>query len=231
MKKLTIIFLTILTVGCIKTTNIKITEMKAKADEKNYSYDYTVPQLTFKKQEMIKENLMFKSLIEEGKERLENEANDMAEFEKNSGLSTKYEEKISFTEKKNNFGITSIVLDIYSYFGGAHGISDSASYNYNDKTGKRIELKDILSKEGEKYIKDKILNAIEEDTKKSDEDETKVFYYEDPMVELNDVSVYFEEDSLTIGFSPYTLAPYSSGSPSFKFSKEELSKYLIFKKN
>ncbi|WP_370456695.1 RsiV family protein [Fusobacterium sp. IOR10] len=87
-----------------------------------------------------------------------------------------------------------------------------------------------MTEEGKADIENKILESIEKDFKKSNNDETKVFYFQDSLesdaVKLKNANVYFNGDKLIVTYPHYTLAPYSTGMPEFIFSKEEMKKYL-----
>ncbi|MDP0488052.1 MAG: DUF4163 domain-containing protein [Fusobacterium sp. JB020] len=230
MKKIITTFLLVASIGCMGEKKIVIKNIKEKSENKYYSYEYSVPQLSFKDKDFSKENAKFKKMIEEGKNDLQEELKEIEYLQDNMNSSIKYEEKISYETYENDFGLTSILLNNYYYQGGAHGLTNIVSYNYSNKTGKEIKVNDILTEEGKAYIENRILENIREDFKKSDNDDTKVFYFQDSLesdgVRLKNANIYFKEDKLIVKYPHYTLAPYSTGMPEFIFSKEELEEYL-----
>ncbi|MFK4784668.1 DUF3298 domain-containing protein [Fusobacterium sp. MFO224] len=230
MKKIITVFLLVASVGCMGRKKIVIKDIKEKGDNKYYSYEYSVPQLFFKNKDFSKENIKFKQMIEEGKSNLKEEENEIKYLQETLNSSIKYDEKISYQTFKNDFGITSILINNYYYQGGAHGLTETISYNYSNKTGEELGVNDLITEEGREYIENKILKDISEDFKKLDTDKTKVFYFKDSLeneaVALENSNIYFKEDKLIVKYPHYTLAPYSTGMPEFIFSKKELKNYL-----
>lgn len=230
MKKIITLFLLIASVGCIGEKKIVIKNIKENSENKYYSYNYLVPQLSFKNKDFSLENEKFKEMIENSKNNLKEELPEIKYLQENMNSSIKYEEKISYETYENEFGITSILLSTYYYQGGAHGLTGISSYNYSNKSGKELTIEDIITEEGKEYIENKILEGIKKDFKKSDNDKTKVFYFQDSLesdaVKLKNANVYFNGDKLIVTYPHYTLAPYSTGMPEFIFSKEEMKKYL-----
>lgn len=124
----------------------------------------------------------------------------------------------------NKDNILSIPLTMYEFTGGAHGLTNIKSFNYDLSNGKEILLKDMF-KEGvdyksvlNKYIKEQI-----------DKTEDKNIYFTGDMG-FNGISdnqsFYIDDNGIVVYFSLYDIAPYSSGIPMFTISWEQLEKYL-----
>lgn len=118
-------------------------------------------------------------------------------------------ELIAYFEIKNNQrGILSLNLIVYSFTGGAHGMTFVKSLTFDTKTGKQYELHELF-KENSSYIKE-LSSIIANDIKK-----WKVDVIE-PFKEIRpDQDFYIADTSLVIYFQLYDLAPYYWGFPYF----------------
>ncbi len=115
----------------------------------------------------------------------------------------------SFEIKNNQRGILSLNLIVYSFTGGAHGMTIIKSLTFDTKTGKQYELKDLF-KPGSDYVK-KLSDIIREDIKKWD---VQLLY--PPFKEIRpDQDFYIADTSLVIYFQLYEITPYVWGFPYF----------------
>lgn len=115
----------------------------------------------------------------------------------------------SFEIKNNQRGILSLNLIVYSFTGGAHGMTIIKSLTFDAKTGKQYELKDLF-KPGSDYVK-KLSDIIREDIKKWD---VQLLY--PPFTEIRpDQDFYIADTSLVIYFQLYEITPYVWGFPYF----------------
>ncbi|WP_426349798.1 DUF3298 and DUF4163 domain-containing protein [Alloiococcus sp. CFN-8] len=119
-----------------------------------------------------------------------------------------YEAKSLF-EVHNLKDYLSLTITYYQYTGGAHGISQVISHNYDLVSGNRLELKDIF-KEGynyqeviNKFIKEAIAQKPEE-------------YFPDAFQGITEnQNFYIGREGITIYFQNYEIAPYAAGNPEF----------------
>ena len=113
-----------------------------------------------------------------------------------------------FEIKTNERNILSLTLTVYSFTGGAHGMTIVKSLSFDITTGKQYELKDLFKPESdyvtvlstiiEKKIKDWNIQLLGEFTKiRSDQD------------------FYLADHSLVIYFQLYEITPYVWGFPYF----------------
>lgn len=115
----------------------------------------------------------------------------------------------SFGIKNNERGILSLNLIVYSFTGGAHGMTVIKSLTFDVKTGKQYELKDLF-KPGSDYVK-KLSDVIRVDIKKWD---VPLLY--PPFEEIRpDQDFYIADTSLVIYFQLYEITPYVWGFPYF----------------
>lgn len=115
----------------------------------------------------------------------------------------------NFEIKNNQRGILSLNLIVYSFTGGAHGMTIIKSLTFDTKTGKQYELKDLF-KPGSDYVK-KLSDIIRVDIKKWD-----VQLLDPPFIEIRpDQDFYIADTSLVIYFQLYEITPYAWGFPYF----------------
>lgn len=112
----------------------------------------------------------------------------------------------------HNNRILSMYIDYYQFTGGAHGITERATYNIDVDSGKIIELGNLFKKDYDyrSIINNEINNQISRNPE---------VYFEGDYG-FNGIKVnhdyFIENDNLVIQFQHYEIAPYSSGMPSFK---------------
>ncbi|MCM3637077.1 DUF3298 and DUF4163 domain-containing protein [Sporosarcina luteola] len=115
----------------------------------------------------------------------------------------------NFEIKNNQRGILSLNLIVYSFTGGAHGLTIIKSLTFNTKTGKQYELKDLF-KPGSDYVK-KLSDIIRVDITKWD-----IQLLDPPFTIIRpDQDFYIADTSLIIYFQLYEITPYAWGFPYF----------------
>ena len=100
------------------------------------------------------------------------------------------------------------------------------SYNISNKTGKNLKFNDIFRRGAREYFEKEIRDNIIKDVKVNKE---KTKYFRDSstrFVDLDNAVIFFRGDNLVIRYQQYAIAPYSSGTPEFEFSKEEIREFL-----
>jgi hypothetical protein len=109
-----------------------------------------------------------------------------------------------FEIKTNERGILSLSLLVYSYAGGAHGLTVIKSITFNMSTGKQYELQDLFKSDSD-YVT--ILSDIIQ--KKITEWETLLL---DEFTHIRSNQDYYLADhSLVIYFQLYEISPYVAG--------------------
>ncbi|QDY85058.1 DUF4163 domain-containing protein [Paenibacillus polymyxa] len=116
----------------------------------------------------------------------------------------------------NKDGILSVIMQDYSYTGGAHGMTARKGYTFSLADGKLLQLSDVL-KANPNYKK--FLNA---DLKKK-VDGLQGGEGFDKFKELAaDQNFYVTNSGVTIVFDLYEYAPYAYGIPEFTYSFAQL---------
>ncbi len=108
----------------------------------------------------------------------------------------------------NQNGMLSLVMNQYSYTGGAHGMTSRIGLTFSLKDGKLLSLDDLLKGKNPTYklgLDKFVLKSLQG---------FEGYYGE--FKGLNaDVDYYLKTDGLTLFFQQYEYAPYSSGFPTF----------------
>lgn len=114
----------------------------------------------------------------------------------------------SFEIKNNQRGILSLNLIVYSFTGGAHGMTIVKSLTFDTKTGRKYALKDLF-KVGSDYEKT-LSDIIQKDIVKWDIQLLGKFEGIRP-----DQDFYIADTSLVVYFQLYEITPYVWGFPYF----------------
>ncbi|KXH87124.1 DUF3298 and DUF4163 domain-containing protein [Sporosarcina sp. HYO08] len=110
--------------------------------------------------------------------------------------------------KTNERGILSLNLIVYSFTGGAHGMTTVQSLTFDTKTGKQYTLKDLF-KPNSNY-EQKISAIISKKIK-----DWNIQLLEPFKGIRSDQDFYIADTSLVIYFQLYEIAPYAWGFPYF----------------
>ncbi len=118
-------------------------------------------------------------------------------------------ELLAYYELKNNQrGILSLNLIVYSFTGGAHGMTTIKSLSFDTKTGKQYKLNDLF-KTGSHYEK-KLSDIISQRIK-----DWNIQLLEPFKGIRSDQDFYIADTSLVIYFQLYEITPYVWGFPYF----------------
>lgn len=132
---------------------------------------------------------------------------------RDGSVERKYEFIQNYVVTFNREGVLSIVIDQYSYTGGAHGGTFREGLTFSLKNGKRLELGDLL-KAAPNY-KQTLDKLLKERTKKED-------FAIDSAGLKDKPDFYIKEGGLAIFYQQYEIAPYAAGIPTYTFNFGEL---------
>jgi len=121
--------------------------------------------------------------------------------------------------KTNERGVLSLTLTVYSFTGGAHGLTITKSLTFDVKTGKQYELSELFKPDSD-YVK--ILSDIIE---------KKIVEWDVPLLEdftqiRRDQDFYIADHSLVIYFQVYELTPYVYGFPYFPITIKDIESII-----
>lgn len=127
--------------------------------------------------------------------------------------------------------IINYVAGYQSYMGGAHGWYNSFALNFDPKTGKLLQLSDILVPGSDSKLTDMIVAQIAKDNGYSTLDELRdnegVFGILDPYIPENFV---LDTDSVMFFYQCEEIGPYAVGEIATKFSYNDLQGIIQIKK-
>ncbi|GAA0736116.1 WG repeat-containing protein [Clostridium oceanicum] len=118
-----------------------------------------------------------------------------------------------------------LVLNLYGYefpLGAAHGMPNKTYPHINLVTGEFYKLKDLFKKDSD-YVK--ILSSLIKYQIKNEPQYSCIFPHSYKGIS-KDQPFYLDDNNLYIYFTPYEIAPYSAGFPTFKIPYEEII-YII----
>ena len=121
-----------------------------------------------------------------------------------------------FEVKTNERGILSIAMYVYSFTGGAHGMTVIDTLTFNIETGKRYTLNELF-KPGSNYQK-VLLDMIKEQVKERD-----IPVINEPIELPENENFYIADKSLVLYYQLYDLAPYYFGISYFPISVYAIS--------
>ncbi|TYB96410.1 MAG: DUF3298 and DUF4163 domain-containing protein [Kosmotoga sp.] len=151
---------------------------------------------------------------------------DKKDFEKQGREFRNFEVATEYKVGLNNDNCLSFYVDYYRFAGGAHGMTERKSVNYNLRTGLKLSLSDIFAKnvDYEKVILEEINSVIKEEL----EDDPHL-YFEDHLDFLDyNKGFYLTEDELVIYFQLYEIAPYYRGIIEFPIDRSLFGDGLIY---
>ncbi|MCQ6561305.1 PdaC/SigV domain-containing protein [Paenibacillus mendelii] len=140
-------------------------------------------------------------------------ASEKQASKRDGSVERKYEFIQNYVVTFNREGVLSIVIDQYSYTGGAHGGTFREGLTFSLKNGKRLELGDLL-KAAPNY-KQTLDRLLKERTKKED-------FAIDSAGLKDKPDFYVKEGGLAIFYQQYEIAPYAAGFPTYTFNFGEL---------
>lgn len=123
------------------------------------------------------------------------------------------------------------VSGVYStWTGSAHPNIILLSWNFDLETGEFF-TPDTLDEDGafQSYVQRELYRKAGQTARETGGVEPDGWYwtnYEDTLAEWSSYAVSFDEEGMTVGFSPYELANYAAGPQVFQFSYEDLRPHL-----
>jgi len=128
-----------------------------------------------------------------------------------------YEAIYTYTITYNQDNIISLYSDQYIYSGGAHGLTNRQSQNWNMQCGKEILLNEVYK--NNPYFMLNILKSINGQIENEIQNGTNQYFdnYCTLVLETFKINQFYitTDNKLAIYFQQYDIAPYSSGIPVF----------------
>jgi hypothetical protein len=196
--------------------DIDIEDKKILDDTNPFKIDITYPEIAEHDDfNNLVKNIIDAKVSEFKANSLEND-NSVKEIdpESYSNFPREYDLLITYDKGQIDNDVASVVLDIYSFTGGAHGLQSHFALNYDFKNKKEIKLADIFS-EKENYLQTISNYCILELTKQITQNagSTEGSWIQDgagPIAE-NFKTFLIDKNSITFYFEQYQVAPYAWG--------------------
>ena len=140
-----------------------------------------------------------------------------------------YEEELKFTAWQTGH-LVSIAANYYSYTGGAHPNTALLSWNFDLDTGDFVTPM-MLAKDDQAFldgVKEEIIRQAGQTARENGYQPQEYYLenYEDIAAEWANYAVSFDENGMSVGFSPYEIACYAVGPQTFTISYQTLSPWL-----
>ena len=122
-----------------------------------------------------------------------------------------YRYTVTTETRKERKGVTSYLITLDYYEGGAHGIKQLLTLNMDNKTGEMVTLSDVYGENFEQPLTERLLEALLEKTGARNIGELHdrgYLYSMDMFVPANFI---VGDDEVTFIYNPYEIAPYSEG--------------------
>ncbi|WP_297990803.1 DUF3298 and DUF4163 domain-containing protein [Anoxybacillus sp.] len=161
------------------------------------------------------------------KREVEKEARENMAISKKEGFPYRLHAAVSrFDVTYNAHGVLSIPVTLYSYTGGAHGMTVKVPNNFDFHEGKSLQLTDLFKK-GTNY-KQVITNEVIAQIKKEND------LYFDNAIDVvkkmpDDQPYYITSDGIVVYYGLYEIAPYAAGIREFLIPFSILRPYMKIK--
>ncbi len=132
--------------------------------------------------------------------------------EERQEYSNRYHMYADYEVKLNNSAYVSILQSIYTYSGGAHGMTIRYSMTANRATGEILKLADLFA--DKTYLG--VLNELAKDQNKDK-------YLFDKVQLTGNEDFYLTDKGLTVYFQLYEVAPYAAGFVEYFFPYDEIA--------
>lgn len=200
-------------------TQAQIVEKQVKNKTEKLNTDLKIPQIEGMKNKVTqaKLNAEFMKTIMQFKNEVQRQSIEAERFP--------YEAMTTYFVSYHKNDILSLTMELYSYTGGAHGMTMRKSYNINLENGKNLPLNDLFKKDFDYQ------NLINKEIKRQIDMAPEGNYFRDEFKTIKeDQPYYLKEDGIVVYFGLYEIAPYASGFPEFlipySMIEEGLSKQL-----
>ncbi|MBB5356427.1 hypothetical protein HNR43_002411 [Anoxybacillus mongoliensis] len=161
------------------------------------------------------------------KREVEKQARENMAISKKEGFPYRLHAAVSNYEVTyNQRGILSIPVTLYSYTGGAHGMTVKVPNNFDFHTGKSLQLSDLFKK-GTNY-KQVIIDEVIAQIKKEND-----LYFDNAIAVVqkmpNGQPYYMTKDGIVVYYGLYEIAPYAAGIREFLIPFSTLRPYMKIK--
>lgn len=214
MKKLVIPFLLLSTIAMGKVTVGKI---NGEVNRKNIRCEWTYPQFKLNGKSLSKLNNTFVKDAKELKITTPKTTDDFRPWDRN----------INFKVYDNTYGFKSVIIYDRLYTGDKHIVTRLRNVNLDEKTGKVLDFNDIFREEMNGRVKRAIVKYL--NRKNIEKGIPFINPINEEEISLNNAVFFFDRDFLIVKFESHTVAPFVSKEKEFKFAKDNVIPYMVWK--
>lgn len=150
---------------------------------------------------------------------------DRADKSKQAWYEYKY--TVATETKAGKKGVTVYIADIDYYEGGAHGVSLRTIINFDNATGRRLNVNDVFVPGHEKRLNELLLKALEIKTDKQGIDELKADGYLCTTDIYAPQNFILGDDGVTFVYNAYEIAPYEKGRTELTIDYYDLENLMV----
>lgn len=133
---------------------------------------------------------------------------------------------ITSSTQKGSKGTLVYLATVDYYEGGAHGINQLITMNFEAKTGRQLSLSDIFASGYEQPLKNILLKALKAKTGCTTMGALKEKGYLYSMDIFPSENFILGEETITFVYNPYEIAPYAMGSTELIIPYSDVDKLL-----
>ena len=137
-----------------------------------------------------------------------------------------YHYVIEATTQQGTASTMSYLATVDYYEGGAHGINQLITFNFDIATGKMITLADVFAPGYETQLNGVLLKALKSKTGFNSLNELKDAGYLYSMDMFPSENFILNDETITFVYNPYEIAPYALGSIELIITYSEISQIL-----
>ena len=137
-----------------------------------------------------------------------------------------YHYVITSQTQQGGFGTTSYIAIIDYFEGGAHGMNQRMTINFENKTGRVLELQDIFVPGFESQLNPILLKALSEKVGAKNKRELNDEGYLISMEMFPAQNFILNDETITFIYAPYEIASYDKGETELTISLTDLSRIL-----
>ena len=149
---------------------------------------------------------------------------DKNDVQKHAWYEYHYEIETDTQEGKD--GCLVYIVNLNMYEGGAHGISQQLTMNFDEKTGKPITYDDLFVQGHEYRLREMLLEELKKQTQTNSLEELHEQDYLLTMDIYAPSNFILGNDGITFIYNPYEIAPYAKGNTELTLSYSRLKEIM-----
>jgi hypothetical protein len=199
-------------------------------NEHEVASQYTLPQLAGFGDKSFETSLnqTFSDMFNATERNVLNAYKEISEAIAAGGEGYTYTEDMAYSFQYGNNGLFTLLLNEYSYGGGAHGSDLLYDYVIDQAASERLNLEDIFKPE----VNFREILAAEMNKIRTAGTEAWAAVNEITTADLDSYdghNFYYSDSDLVIYYDPYAIAPYATGLVEFRIPTETLAAHLLEK--